>query len=51
MKKTQIDKAIERLEGEKRVIELAIEKMREAQSARPARVRKPKPSQDVQAPR
>lgn len=40
MKKTQIDKAIEQLEGEKRVLELAIAKLREAQAAKPARARK-----------
>lgn len=40
MKKTQIDKAIEQLEGEKRVIEMAIEKLRQAQAAKPARARK-----------
>lgn len=42
MKRTQIDKAIEQLEGEKRVLELAIEKLRQTQANKPARARKQK---------
>lgn len=44
MKKTETQRAIEQLEGEKRVIELAIDKLRQAQASKPTRVRKPKPA-------
>lgn len=44
MKKTNIDKAIEQLEGEARVLQLAIEKLRQQQIAKPAKVKKSKPA-------
>lgn len=40
MKLSQVDKAIAELEGEQRVIQLAIDKLRATQAAKPARVRK-----------
>jgi len=43
MKKTQIDRAIEKLEAEVRVLELAIEKLKEQQSAPSTRKRRTKP--------
>lgn len=42
MKKTQIDRAIEALESEKRVLDLAIAKLREQAAKKPIRrVKKP----------
>lgn len=43
-KKSQLDVAIEKLESERRVLDLAIEKLRAAQQAQtPKRKRTPKP--------
>ena len=47
VKTSQIDRAIQNLEGEKRVLEMAIARLREQQAAKPARVRKPKPVADI----
>lgn len=47
MKRTQIDKAIAELEGEQRVLQLAIEKLRQAQARRAPRPRTPKQSAEV----
>lgn len=43
MKKTAVDRAIEQFEREKQVIQMAIDKLREAQASKPTRVRKAKP--------
>ena len=40
MKLTQIDKAIQGLEQDRLVIDMAIQKLRAAQAAKPARVKK-----------
>lgn len=51
MKKTQTDRAIESLEAEKSVIQLAIDKLRQAQANKPARTRKVKPAVAMEAAR
>lgn len=43
MKKTQIDRAIEKLDAERRVLELAIETLKEQQAVPSTRKRRPKP--------
>lgn len=40
MKRTQIEKAIDQLEAEKRAIDLAILKLKSTQATKPVRVRK-----------
>lgn len=42
-KKSQLDVAIEKLESEKQVLQLAIEKLRQQQAQTPKRKRTPKP--------
>ena len=50
VKKTEIDRAIEDLEGQKRAIDLAIETLKQQQSARATRKRRtPKPVVDISA--
>lgn len=41
-KKTELQRAIEGLEGEMRVIQMAIDKLRQQQASKPARTRAPK---------
>lgn len=46
-KKTQLDRAIESLESEKAVLQLAIDRLKQQQAQKPARVKKPKPAVEI----
>lgn len=47
MKKSQTDRAIESLEGEIKVLQMAVDRLKQTQAAKPTRVRKTKPVEYV----